>query len=299
MKFILHLLIFLTFLRTHSQVQFCPAGAEWNYLYNNGSSYSNIRAKYVRDTIEGLETIKIIDHSPLFSYGFGPVGPSYIKQKGDTIFFRNKIGTKNTWQILYNFEAQAGQTWTNQISISSSTSEIQITTSVTGVGTTTINGKTLKELTIDVLNSPGYINTKITELLGGNYYLFPFFNYFASDPPYIVSFLCYKDNTFGQVQLTSLTCDAGTGISVNRTDNSYMNVYPNPVNAKVTLDLSSQNTKTSEIIIQDVSGLEIEKLELKTQTFELEVSAYHAGVYFVTLLQSNKVVERQKLVVMK
>ena len=79
--------------KTKAQVVFCPAGAEWNYYFSAdlSGSLENETVKYLRDTVIGTDSVKILRSSRLYSDG-NPSPPDFlthIKQKGDTIFFNN------------------------------------------------------------------------------------------------------------------------------------------------------------------------------------------------------------------
>lgn len=118
-----------------SQVVFCPPGAEWNYLFSMDFSYAkyNETIKYKGDTIIGLETMKILTHQKFFTQiNMANYGPTYIKQKGDTIFMKNGK-TFNKWQILYNFDASTGHFWENSLQIGNDTINYKVT--VTAVNT--------------------------------------------------------------------------------------------------------------------------------------------------------------------
>jgi len=114
MKKIYLLLISVAFFNNiFSQIKFCPPGAEWHYLFNTNNlnpkpHFENETVKYIGDSINGSDTIKILSHTRFlegFNYDYS--GKTFIKQKGDTIFMRNKY-TQNSWQILYNFSVGAG-----------------------------------------------------------------------------------------------------------------------------------------------------------------------------------------------
>src|SRR5688572_18100547 len=82
-----------------AQVVFCPPGARWNYTFVNipawGGIYNfiNESISYSKDSILNGESVKVLDHrfyyETCYNVGGGKTKRTCIKQKGDTVFFRN------------------------------------------------------------------------------------------------------------------------------------------------------------------------------------------------------------------
>src|SRR5690606_23110318 len=114
MKKLLHNIIFFGFVfNTYSQVVFCPKGAAWTYLFETwpAQMYPS-KIIYKNDSVIGQDTVKVLVHTKIYKnqnlcsyYKY-----TLLKQKGDTIFFRNDR-TDGLWQILYNFATPPGQFW--------------------------------------------------------------------------------------------------------------------------------------------------------------------------------------------
>ncbi len=235
MKKRLFLLICVTdFLFSFSQVKFCPPGAEWHYLFNSynlspSPSYENEMIKYTGDSIIGLDTLKVLIHKRFFwRYNSSYAGPTLIKQKGDTIFMRNKF-TQDAWQILYNFAAIPGQGWS--IIINNPTPKTYSFT-VTSVTNTIINGQMLKILEI---TGSGLISLQVTERLGSSGFLFPFIKGSVSDGDYLSKSLCYRDDAFGELKYTEFPCDYSNPVGLNELNNSgAAEIFPNPFSSELT-----------------------------------------------------------------
>jgi hypothetical protein len=168
------LLVFAFFLLNKIQAQtvFCPLGAEWHYLFNflgflPGNSI-NENIKYTGDTLEGSDNVKILTHTRFFLQCSPVVNKTLIKQKGDTVFFKNSR-TLNGWQILYNFAALPGQSWTTSV-LQNDSSVSTFTYSVDSVKQISVNGFSLKNLYVTKAGFSFFpaVQIQITERFGSS-----------------------------------------------------------------------------------------------------------------------------------
>ncbi len=68
-----------------------------------------------------------------------------------------------------------------------------------------------------------------------------------------------------------------------------INIYPNPTNGKVTIDLGSNNLKVN-LKVNDINGLLIqEKSNINTKQIALDLSNHSKGVYFITLQNETSI----------
>lgn len=79
-----------------------------------------------------------------------------------------------------------------------------------------------------------------------------------------------------------------TGINANQIENVKVSIYPNPSNGLFTIE--SNTSEVKNIIVTDVNGKLIEKLNVESQTQTLDIRKYDDGVYFikVTTLYGDK-----------
>src|SRR5688572_28535865 len=141
MKRFISIFTFLTLsLVLKSQVVFFPEGATWKSAFLRHQTSSDLEIVQYTGTLSvGSETVKVISHRRFFIFGSDDKNElSYIKQLGDTIYIKNLM-TSNNWQVLYNFAATVGQSWTNNLVRQLATSNY--TTVVNSVQTVTINGQ--------------------------------------------------------------------------------------------------------------------------------------------------------------
>jgi hypothetical protein len=300
-QFLLLFLIFLTTIKIQAQVVFCPPGAEWHYnfytIFINATENQTI--KYVGDTIWGAETLKILSPANFYiSQNCRGVSRTLIKQKGDTIFMNNNL-TQNTWQILYNFAAQPGQSW-QTTHLNSFNALVTVTVTVDSIGLVYFNGFGLKRLYVKYASSQSCFQAslgvaQITERFGCYPYLY---NYCggkcSSDGDILTDFLCYSDNSFGSYQFTDKSCNFENFVGLmERENNVGLWLYPNPVTDLFTVE--SARLENIEASLTDLSGREIIHSKFIT-SLQLDLSDLKSGVYFVNLSSAGKLIRTEKLI---
>jgi hypothetical protein len=288
-----------------SQIVFCPPGAEWNYNFGLMiGPVVNETIKYRGDTIIGQDTLKIITHRRFFNVHNVSSYPtiSFLKQKGDTIFMRNEK-TDNQWQVLYNFAATPGQSWTiklfpfNNLAFSSTTT-ITYTITVDSIGTVNINNYNLKRLYVKY--STGLQpNCTITERIGCSEFFFNYRNTKYSDGDYFIRFLCYQDNKFGLKQFSDKPCNFVNfvGEQMNSLDLTEINIFPNPSSGVFTIR-SNDDLKFDKLYVSDLCGT-IKKTQtcdtLNIKSMLVDISELENGVYFLQLLNKGVIISNFKL----
>jgi hypothetical protein len=83
------------------------------------------------------------------------------------------------------------------------------------------------------------------------------------------------------------------------TNNSTMNVYPNPSSGHVTIDIDLNQKKDGKIEITDVLGKKVFSYDFKNITsdkIEADLSSYKSGVYFVTFHSGNEFISKKVMI---
>ena len=304
MKSCLLLIIFLALHDAKSQVPivFCPPGAEWHYefAYPMNSPIVSADIKHVRDSILDSVNVNVLSHTHFFD-DESDLGLhlTVIKQKGDTVFFRNII-TVNTWQILYNYATIAGQSWTTTIG-----DTVVYTIKVDSVKFVTINNFVLRRLFVTnshVVNGFDVDwNNVITERFGGYPFMFNYENpTYATDVDEIIEPLCYQDSSFGSIQFTDKPCDYrdNVGTVKNVLSDTKIKIYPNP--GYELFHVSIENPQQDQLIVHlsDISSREIRSFNLngweKDQQFD--IGDLKVGIYFLTITRDKSIIYSTKLV---
>lgn len=296
-------LMWISFAKFNAQqITFCPPGAEWHYGFYNVPAwagiynYENAGIKYTGDSIIGLDTLKILRHSHFYLDCNFPdeVKITLIKQKGDTVFFKN-TKTLGSWQILYNYACTPGTGWQTTILGGNSgfTGTQTFTYMVTAVSYTTINGVNLKQL-----NLGGY---KIIERLGwSGSFLFNFYSERGCDGFYYRDMFCYQDAQFGLKQFTDKLCGFSGIDGINQYEqNSLLKIYPNPVRNSVTLELDQSKFSNSELRIMTMLGEKVKvlpNLQFEGGLQTLDLPDVKSGVYVLEIFKEGRLIAAQKLI---
>jgi len=86
---------------------------------------------------------------------------------------------------------------------------------------------------------------------------------------------------------------SGSGSSIN-SEKSNFSVYPNP--AKDVLYIKNTNNAQSYVLINNIIGQTVKKVELKSEITKVNISNLESGVYIYTLYENNKVSTSKKLI---
>jgi hypothetical protein len=302
-KLLLLFVLLINLIETKAQIVFCPPGAEWHYSFHNNLPYSiyNEKIKYIGKAVIGFDTMLYIEHSRFFNQlNFThSVGSTYLKQKGDTVFVKNNITSYN-WQILYNFNVQAGHSWQNNL-----TNGKTYTVTVDSVNNTVVNNHILKRLFVryhtTYLSNPYTYTATIVERFGCTTYLFNFLNDTESDGDYIEDFLCYQDNTFGQIQFTYKPCNYAnlTGIQDIHKEALNFSIFPNPSSDMLNIRFNNSIDKDCTIQIKDIGGRLLKTFSVTSIEQQISLIDYQDGLYFLSLVKNGNVIESNRLLIQK
>jgi hypothetical protein len=91
------------------------------------------------------------------------------------------------------------------------------------------------------------------------------------------------------LSLDSLTCNPLDAISKINIINNIVNVYPNPISDKITIDIS-EPYKSSDIIIYDLPGKKIITSPVTPDKNQIDLSNLSPGVYFISINFNNQAV---------
>lgn len=274
-----------------SQVVFSPPGAEWRYSFFWGFPYriENEKIAYVRDSTLGGAQVKVLAHRRFYSaYNPFDYKLTLIRQVGDTVFFRSEI-TEHTWQILYNYAAQAGQSWQTTIQLDDINTSIPVltthTVSVDSVKNVIVNSVNLRRLFVKYSESNVSTYSRvITERFGADPFMFNYSNLIdGSDYDMILYFLCYKDNVFGVKQFTNYSCDYSDYMSISENySGSGLGVYPNPSAEVLHIkELNSYAVRKMEIV--DGLGKIKTSIENKEVSDRIDISGLDGGMYLLKI----------------
>ncbi len=295
MKKITILLAFLCPLFLAAQVEFAPVGATWYFDYDYGApwklGYAKVEVTGI-DTIQGRACKRIESKNHLGGIDWGcsyfyPVLQVY--QKNDLVYFYRE----GTFQLLYNFGAQVGESWAVKIPPFSSNDSLIIL--VDSVYTIQVNGQDLR---VQRVNFPNQIvetvmdwGSVIVEGVGNLEYAVP--QHGLCDPQ-IYGLRCYQDDSL-DLQFISYPCDSVKHYVDTRESIIRSGLFtPNPVlgNTVVLAD----NIDADRIVLQNALGA-TKKTFLFLNGRTLEIADVEPGVYFATIFQGLRLVGTDKLII--
>lgn len=296
-QFLLVILITFFNAKIQAQVVFCPAGAEWHYLYNSDNlsprpDYTNEEVKCTGETIVNGETLKSLWHLKIFRmYNVGFPSNSLLKQHGDTVFLKSSF-TNNQWCVLFNFAAQPGDSWIIHLSIAGNTS---YTVTVDSVNTVTVAGQPLKRVFASYnQNNFRFYHAQFTERLGGSHFFFNFLSGNSSDGDFMTETLCYADSALGEVKFSSKPCDFSNlnAIAEFNHDEQNIHLYPNP--ATDLLNFKTNYSAELTLSLSDISGREILRTKV-IRSGQIDLNGLSSGLYFVKITDEEQLFHTEKI----
>jgi hypothetical protein len=96
-----------------------------------------------------------------------------------------------------------------------------------------------------------------------------------------------NDNNKGDNRFELVFKNTGANVENNSNNISNISVYPNPANDLLNIDITNANFKNSEVVIYNISGTEVLKTNLTSNSARLNIEALSAGVYFVRVINQN------------
>jgi hypothetical protein len=283
------LLLTILSLALNGQVVFCPPGAEWHAVFNPFNLHpwpvlEVEHVKYSRDSMLNSESVKVLSHKRFYLWGnyYLGNGPSVIRQKGDTIFFRGAV-TRHRWEILYNFAAPPGGGWKTALNTGGCGDSLVFQNLVTGETYSVVNGHSLKQKNVKwscVQSGRTTSGTvKIFERTGADHFPFYYLNsgcYIDGDC--LHERLCYQDPQFGLLQLTQNDCVYSVGLTEGG-GNDLFSFRPNPAADFVTFKTSLGGFTFVKCF--DVLGKPVWERDLDGGAeHQLDISSLSPGVYF-------------------
>jgi hypothetical protein len=291
-------LIFFSIVFLRAQ-DFAPIGAKWFYTerYFNSEDIGYIAAESVKDTvIKGKNCRQIVNG---LLCGAFESSKNFVFQEDSIVYFFNQ--KTDTFEILYNFKAKKGDSWTTFFYFMDELDTLKVT--VDSIFTVTINGHKLirQRITYSRLNQdPLYdwsYDAEVTEIIGDSYFLF---NLRSTKILCVgnesAGLRCYEDPDFGFYSTgIADSCNYTyfeTGIGKIETKKDF-ELYPNPT--KGNLLIKTDQTEQLKYEIIGLTGLVIKSGEISSETY-INISDLQQGIYAVRIISKSAIVGTKKLV---
>jgi hypothetical protein len=311
-KTLLSLFFLSSTLALSAQHEFAPIGAVWHH--NEGPFLillpeyilQHYRAESVADTVVlGRNCRKIVKNMAVICTSFDTV--MLVHQHGDTVFLYDT--RLNDFQVLYNFGAQPGDTWTMELLEQVSYNILMLTVRVDSVSVVNINGLDLRQQFVSFqVTSPEYTGDfypsgiPITEKIGFHHYWLYQYAYELGpicDVAQPIGLRCYYDPEFGLYE-TGIApyCDwVGTSTREPLAEPEGVRIFPNPAAGAFTIE--NLRAKPLAFDVMDMQGRTVLRGHTAGYRTETGIGALSPGVYSVVFREDGQPVGRIRLVIVR
>ena len=215
-----------------------------------------------------------------WTYGMEPYISAKVYVSNDTVFYWDQ----NHFSILYDFSAQAGDSWLLKTGGSMFQCSDTSYTIVNEAHSIQLGGEQAIQFSVSDSAGSGYgiagmINSRFGAM--GENYLFPFMR--NCDPNTFVefdmlTFKCFEDDSLSY-NPSGEDCEYMlTHLGVSEQNKPQIKIYPNPGNEFVFIESPSP---ISMVRVLDLSGNEVAKDNTQNKEYLLNTSKLSPGVYFI------------------
>lgn len=283
----------LIYLNSFGQT-WCNTGATWKYSYtNNFATEGYVQIKYIGDTLINSQNVKKLSKT-LNAYNYinsqivnHSIGNEYTYENNGVVY----IKYNNSWDTLYNFNAQIGDSWRMAKQPLTNACNSNGRLSVLATGVKTINSISLKYLVVEFNYGSSLRDTIIEKIgfIGG--YMFPYDQCAATlDANEGGKFRCYSDDLFSTYKPNySEACDFIVGIDENLLKTN-LSLFPNPSNSFIEIKGDFDYEKT----YYKITNFQGQELKSGILTKKINISNFPTGIYLLTI---NKSINQYRFIV--
>jgi hypothetical protein len=261
---------------------FAPVGAKWYYTKINFDNVGYFYAESIKDTVvNGKNCRKIINDNVPGNYD---VPVNYVYDSDSIVYFYCK--KKDSFQILSNFKAKKGDSWTTYFTCMGGILD-SVQATVDTVYRVNIIGHSLIRQEINYKFSENGItyNAIVTEKIGDNQFLFNLnARYQVTDAEMSNGLRCYSDPDFGTYSTGIAPTCTYTGIELPK--NNEIKIYPNPVKNQIMID--SRGSYNVTLAIYNITGALKMKQKLTKNKEEISISNLPKGTYLIKISGNNR-----------
>ena len=285
--------IILSFLQffLNAQTDFAPIGAKWHYTKPliNYPDFSYSVFTSIKDTIINNTDCRIIQRYCPMNIN-GNFEPNYTNYFFYTDSNKVYYAINDQFQILYDFNKNAGDYWIRDCSINKDTVFVDSVSSIS------IDGQILKVQYIRNNCNFEMFTGVVIEKIGWLGYLFPYFTDEA--PPEGGALRCYQDDYIDY--FLQIPCDTFSTI-VNEFINEtfHFRVYPNPIGDILNIRINSREVNNKDVLITlyNVLGYVINQEKMFNNDMQINTSLLNKGIYFLEIVidKERKIIKLNKI----
>ena len=273
-------------------------GSTWHYSYWNIGEGGFIKIQFSGVTViqnrncQKLEVLRYrffsIPNVGMIFAGAMPLNPEFTSVSEDTVFYL----VNNNFRILYNFNAQVGDSWDLGVDTNDNFMCSKSIVVVDSIGTTVINNSNRRWIYLRSVDSSSVVlNGKVIEGIGSvNEFLFPVIhNCNPAICPEIdnMQFLCYESQSIGLYNPVNTICEPYLGVET--IEFKEIKIYPNPATNFLQIENISDKTIIS---IFSMDG-KIQKSITLSDNGILKINELAEGIYIIKLQTEKGVIYRK------
>jgi len=258
--------------------EFPLKSSKWHYSNTGGMAPKDVYLEiiqYEKDTVVFGVAAGKLSKSTVIYLNNNLSDNLVFYYRNDSVFAIDQ--TANTWGLLYDFTAKSGDTiiLTNFESPTSSAYEI-IIDSVIPILYDTVSINRFYNHPTD--NSWGFLNGYYEERIGATNF-FPFYDEgIIPEHDYV---RCYMDSTIS-INNSTISCNEGNPFGVEEFNGrTEISIYPNPTKGDLIIETSLNGFYTVDIY--NILGSKILTIDFNGKYFEMDLSTFESGLYFVQL----------------
>jgi len=286
------LLIFVIAAFNSSAQTWAPTGATWYYSQTHyfSSLVDYYRIESIGDTTINGISCRILQKNTT-TCDIRPIKEFMYDINNRVYFWDNDL---QNFQMLYNFDAQPGDSWNIELGLSISDRDTMHVT-VDSIAIETINGFNKKILFLTCYSYSGWWNAagggpfKVIEGIGCTAKMF-YWDFGACDGNWAGPIRCYEDGVIGVVDFdTNLSCDTiyYTGIEEYSSEFNFT-IFPNPIESEMFVQQTRDKFFPSTFKLINLVGENVLSGELNDEKNRIDLSAISSGTYFIRINSKDK-----------
>lgn len=291
---LLLLAVFAPLQSSAQPVEFAPVGAQWTYsnyqIYTPPISETpHVVTVEAKELYQGKLCSKLVNTGSITT-----PDPLYLYQQNDSVFFFSD--TTHQFQMLYDFGAGIGESWTIYGLVTSYGYDSLVVT-VDDIWTRNVSGVDLKVQSITFPLHPFEWNFEIVEGVGNLFFLAPHFAVPDNTPH---NLRCYSDAQY-DLHFVEFACDTTFTISDREPVLAQISLSPNPATDFVTIRLPENMGYFENLTVEvyDAFG----KMQLQTvlsgNATTFSIADLPSGLYQVVVRDGYAVVGTGKVAVVR
>jgi phage regulator Rha-like protein len=273
-------------------------GTTWYYTIDPGAGcfpcpISFQKMECTGDTlINGISCMKLHKSGTTGTCSDFETNDEYVYSMENIVYWYNS--NQDSFTILYNFNANAGDSWDIAVY------DCSFTVFVDSVSISSYNGINHKNLFISDINN--YFTGKIVENIGHMDHFFPsdiyaYCRYSAAcDGQFEHGLRCYTDSGIGSLNFTGISCDSIYYVNIDEQElrKELVEIFPNPCKGSFCLSIRDNIDKngSNRFELFNSNGKMILEKKISDQKTYVSIDGFANGIYLLHIILNDKNLSR-------